>query len=126
MRPVDVVCLQGARLMSLAGGRRKRDIKFGFSICENSGTVRFFLLPNGPEFETWIKELQKAIDTYTTTEFMKSNNNPAREDFSLGISAEDDVAESKNSQETPNIQGEAEGYGSQHSQQGRNSSSISS
>ena len=68
-RPLDVVFLQGARLMSLAGGRRKRDIKFGFALCEYSGTVRFFIVPNGPEYETWIRELQRSIDKYTPRDF---------------------------------------------------------
>lgn len=61
-KPIDIVVLEGARLHPLAGGRRKRDVSRGFSVVENGGIVRFFLAESGGEYETWIRELQKAMN----------------------------------------------------------------
>jgi hypothetical protein len=56
---MDIVFLDGAHLLPLAGGRRKRDAKWGFSIVESGGVARFFLAENGPEFELWIRSVNK-------------------------------------------------------------------
>jgi hypothetical protein len=64
-RPLDVISLQGAKLLSLAGGRRKSDIKNGFAIRENSGCIHYLLTPNGRDLEVWIRALQRAIKSYS-------------------------------------------------------------
>jgi hypothetical protein len=58
-KPMDIAFLDGAHLLPLAGGRRKRDAKWGFSIVESSGVARFFLAENGPDFELWIRSINK-------------------------------------------------------------------
>ena len=64
-RPVDVVSLQGAALLTLEGGRRKRDVKNGFAIRERTGCTRYMLAPSGLELDLWLQELQKAVKTYS-------------------------------------------------------------
>ncbi len=58
-KPMDIAFLDGAHLLPLAGGRRKRDAKWGFSIVESGGVARFFLAENGPDFELWIRSINK-------------------------------------------------------------------
>jgi hypothetical protein len=58
-KPMDIIFLEGAHLLPLAGGRRKRDVKKGFSIVESGGVVRFFLAESGPEFERWIRVINR-------------------------------------------------------------------
>ena len=64
--PLDIVCLQGARLHVLAGGRRKSDIKHGFAIIEKTGKARLFVALTGPEYESWTKELQATATFYSS------------------------------------------------------------
>ena len=64
--PLDIVSLQGARLHCLTGGRKKSDVRHGFAIVENTGKARLFIALNGPEYESWIKELHIATTTYST------------------------------------------------------------
>lgn len=59
-KPMDIVFLKGASLFPLAGGRRKRDVKLGFSIIESGGVVRFFFAESAPEFERWILDIDEA------------------------------------------------------------------
>lgn len=46
-------------MLPLEGGRRKRDVKRGFSIVESGGVVRFFLAESGAEFEQWIRDIDR-------------------------------------------------------------------
>jgi hypothetical protein len=61
--PLDVVNLEGATVLSLEGGQRKRDIKNGFAIQELKGMVRYILAPNGEEYEIWLREIKQSIIT---------------------------------------------------------------
>lgn len=63
--PIDIVVLDGAHLLPLAGGHRKRDVQRGFSIIESGGIVRFFMAEGGPEYELWIREIHKTVSRST-------------------------------------------------------------
>eukprot|EP00980_Cylindrotheca_fusiformis_P029738 scaffold23803_cov132-Cylindrotheca_fusiformis.AAC.2 len=57
-RPIDVVLLPGARIRELGG---RSSIKRGFAIIEISGTTRYFVTANGPDFVYWTNEISKAL-----------------------------------------------------------------
>ena len=67
-KPVDIVSLAGATLHQLGGGRRKRDLKRAFAIVETTGMTRLLVAGNDTEYFAWVQELQKAIDSHTTSE----------------------------------------------------------
>jgi hypothetical protein len=73
-RPLDVINLQGASLLTLAGGRRRRDVKNGFAIRERSGCIRYILAPNGIELEVWVRELQIVVKAYAGNELSEEDN----------------------------------------------------
>jgi hypothetical protein len=50
--------LVGAKIRELTGGS---SIKRGFAIIESSGTTRFFVTANGPDYVFWTNELSTAI-----------------------------------------------------------------
>ena len=92
-RPVDVVSLQGAALLTLEGGRRKRDVRNnGFAIRVRTGCTRYMLAPSGLELELWLQELQKAVKTYsgdgldddTTAEVPEEIHNDSEEEYARG------------------------------------------
>ena len=70
-KPLDVICLHGAVLRPLAGGRKKRDIKNGFAIVEKSGRTRFCIASDSSQFEMWIRESQGAIDNFAINESLQ-------------------------------------------------------
>lgn len=74
--------LQGARLLTLAGGRKKRDVKNGFAIRERSGCIRYVLAPSDPELEIWIRELQKAIKDFSDDGMLEEDGDFVAEDLS--------------------------------------------
>jgi len=63
--PLDIVCLQGASLHVLTGGRRMSDARHGFAIVEKTRKARLFIALNTKEYEFWVKELNFAITLYS-------------------------------------------------------------
>jgi hypothetical protein len=57
--------LRGARLHELGGGRTKRDLKRAFAIVEAKGMTRFVVAGSDTEYSTWVRELHKAISSYS-------------------------------------------------------------
>ncbi len=49
-------------------------MKNGFAIRERTGCVRYILAPNGLELDRWIRELQKALKTYTGNELVEDDD----------------------------------------------------
>jgi hypothetical protein len=52
-------------LHELGGGRTKRDLKRAFAIVEAKGMTRFVVAGSDTEYSTWVRELHKAISSYS-------------------------------------------------------------
>ena len=60
-KPADVVNLQDAHLLELAGGRNRQDVKRGFAVVEPTGTTRYFIASSSSQFALWTREIQKVV-----------------------------------------------------------------
>lgn len=49
-------------------------MKNGFAIRERTGCVRYVLAPNGLELNRWLRELQKAVKTYSGNELVEDDD----------------------------------------------------
>ena len=59
--PTCVICLEGATLRQLAGGRRKRDLKRAFALIDGTGARYFLVAGSDRDYNSWVRQLQDAI-----------------------------------------------------------------
>ena len=81
--------MRGAQLRALTGGKSKWDLKRSFGIIESSGKTRFVVAESEDEYNSWIREVQRAIQYQEL--FVADENDEVNEDETTNNADNDSI-----------------------------------
>lgn len=84
-QPLAMVPLEGASLVQLGGGDRKRDLKRAFGLVDSAGALHVLIASSDSEYYGWIHEMKRSI---SASEFIPDNPLLASEEESSLASSE--------------------------------------